>query len=107
MVAVQMEVIMADQERSKAEDVILRLRGVQQGDLEADRSGRIRLKQARCAPKAELPPMRNLRPEGARAEEGQEAPTCEEDMQEAGKADDNGQESGQELRGQAPSEGPD
>ena len=51
--------------------------------------------------------MRNLRPEGARAEEGQEAPTREEERQEEEKAEESDQEGGQELRCQAPSEGPD
>ena len=55
MVAVPMEVFMTDQERTTVEDMILGLRGVKQGELEAVRAGRIRLREVRYAPKAELP----------------------------------------------------
>ena len=50
--------------------------------------------------------MRNLRPEGARAEEGQEAPTREEQGQEVEEISEKDQESGEVGRGLAPSEQP-
>ena len=67
--------------------------------MEAIRPRSIKLKETRYAPKAELPPMKNLRPEGARAEEGQEAPTREEGRQEEQKAAESDQEGGPELMG--------
>ena len=103
---VNIEVIMADQEREKLEDMILRLRGVMHQDLEAVRRGAIRLKEARCAPRTELPPMKNLRPEGARAEEGQEARTREEEKRSTEKEEGGDQERRQEVRGQAASNQP-
>ena len=54
------------------ENFILRLRGVKFGDIQKVREGKIRLREIRFMPRAELIPMRGIRPEGLETEEAHE-----------------------------------
>ena len=62
------EVIMTHQERISKGNMILMMRGVKHADQENVRQGGVRLKEVKSMPRAELAPIRGIRPEGATAE---------------------------------------
>ena len=70
--AVSLEFKTTPQEREKMEEFVLRLRGVSQGDVQKAREGAIRLKEVRFLPRADLAPMKAVRPRGPQAEEAQD-----------------------------------
>jgi hypothetical protein len=72
--AVRVEFKVIAQETKNMEDFVFRLRGIKFGDVQHVREGKIRLKEMRFVPRAELIPMRGIRPEGPEAEEAQEGP---------------------------------
>ena len=69
--AVQLEIKIAPEEKTRMENMILRLRGVKHSDIDKVRQGSIRLREMRFVPRAELIPMKGLRPEGPAKEEVQ------------------------------------
>ena len=69
---VRLEIAMSQHEKQNIEEILLRWRGVRKVDVELVKSHGMRLQRMKYASKAELAPMRGLRPGGAKAEEGRE-----------------------------------
>ena len=61
---------MSKLEKEKIEEILLRWRGVKKMDVQLVRQQGMRLKNMKYEPKAELAPMRGLRPTGPEKEEG-------------------------------------
>ena len=71
---VRLEVAMSKQEKEKIEEILLRWRGVKNMDVQLVRQQGMRLQNMRYEPKAELAPMRGLRPADPETRRGEDDP---------------------------------